>query len=125
MDTKNITFTDMECEEIGIIAGYASVFNIVDQHNDLIKPGAFKSLDKQKIKFLWQHKAEEPIGVIEEIMEDEHGLYFKARLLLDLPQAKSAYNLIKAKAIGAIFVTISINYNFILLKNNLISYINC
>ena len=104
MDTKNINFTDMECEETGIIAGYASVFNIVDQHNDLIKPGAFKSLDKQKIKFLWQHKAEEPIGVIEEIMENEHGLYFKAQLLLDLPQAKSAYNLIKAKAISGVSI---------------------
>jgi HK97 family phage major capsid protein/HK97 family phage prohead protease len=104
MDTKNISFNDLECEETGVIAGYASVFNIVDQHNDLIKPGAFKGFSKDKIKFLWQHKADEPIGVIEEIIEDKHGLYFKAKLLLDLPQAKYAYNLIKAKAISGVSI---------------------
>jgi HK97 family phage major capsid protein/HK97 family phage prohead protease len=104
MDIKNITFTDLQCGETGIIAGYASVFNIIDQHNDLIKPGAFKRLDREKIKLLWQHKADEPIGVIEEIREDQHGLYFKAKLLIELPQALSAYNLIKAKAISGVSI---------------------
>ncbi len=104
MDIKNISFVNMQSEEEGIISGYASVFNIIDQHNDLIKPGAFKQLSNQKIKLLWQHKPEEPIGVIEEIYQDHHGLYFKAKLLLDLPQAKVAYNLIKAKAISGVSI---------------------
>ena len=106
MDRKNISFTNIQSEDTGIIAGYASVFNTIDQHNDLIKPGAFKQLDRDKIKLLWQHKAEEPIGVIEEIIEDQHGLYFKARLLLDLPQGRSAYNLIKAKILPSFQSTI-------------------
>ena len=104
MDKKNISFTNINGEEIGIIAGYASVFNLVDQHNDLIKPGAFKKLKAKKIKLLWQHKAEDPIGVIEEIYEDQHGLYFKAKLLLELPKAKLAYNLIKAEAISGVSI---------------------
>lgn len=104
MYTKNISFADIEYEESGVIAGYASVFNIIDQHNDLIKPGAFLGAKKDKIKFLWQHKAEEPIGIIEEIIEDEHGLYFKARLLLDIAQAMEAYKLIKAKAISGVSI---------------------
>ena len=104
MDIKNISFVNMQSEEEGIISGYASVFNIIDQHNDIIKPGAFKQLSNQKIKLLWQHKPEEPIGVIEEIYQDDHGLYFKAKLLLDLPQAKAAYNLIKAKAISGVSI---------------------
>ena len=103
MDTKNINFT-LESEEEGIIAGYASVFNVVDQHNDLIKPDAFAGINQEKVKLLWQHKAEEPIGMIQEIKEDKHGLYFKAKLLLDLPQAKSAYNLVKAKAISGVSI---------------------
>ena len=85
MDIKNISFVNIQSYEEGNIAGYASVFNVVDQHNDLIKPGAFKQLNHQQIKLLWQHKPEEPIGVIEEIYQDQHGLYFKAKLLLDLP----------------------------------------
>lgn len=104
MDKKNITFTEFLSEENGIISGYASVFNVVDQHNDLIKANAFKSIDHKKIKLLWQHKADEPIGIIEEIYEDQKGLFFKAKLLLDLPIAKSAYNLIKAKAISGVSI---------------------
>lgn len=104
MHTKNINLTQISSQEEGIIVGYASVFNIIDQHNDLIRPGAFKQLNLNKVKLLWQHKAEEPIGVIEEILEDQHGLFFKARLLLDLPQGKSAYNLVKAKAISGISI---------------------
>lgn len=104
MDRKNISFTDLQNEEDGIISGYASVFNIIDEHNDLIKPGSFKKLNNKKIKLLWQHKAEDPIGIIEDIYEDKYGLYFKAKLLLDLPQAKTAYNLIKAKAISGVSI---------------------
>ena len=104
MDKKNILLSDLKNEEEGVIAGYASVFNIVDQHNDLIESGAFAKLDLSKVKLLWQHKAEEPIGIIEELEEDKNGLFFKARLLLDLPQAKSAYNLIKAKAISGVSI---------------------
>ncbi len=105
MNRKNVTIDNsLLNEEEGIISGYASVFNIVDQHNDLIKNGAFREIDSQKIKLLWQHKSEEPIGVIEEIYEDGYGLYFRAKLLLDLPQAKSAYNLVKAKAISGVSI---------------------
>ena len=113
MHTKNITLTQILSKEEGIILGYASVFNIIDQHNDLIRAGAFKQLNLSKVKLLWQHKPEEPIGVIEKISEDQHGLFFKARLLLDLPQGKSAYNLIKAKAISGISIGFKpIKYHF-------------
>jgi HK97 family phage prohead protease len=105
MDKKNLAINNSLLNETeGIITGYASVFNMVDQHNDLIQKGAFNSLNKQKIKLLWQHKTEEPIGVIEEIYEDEYGLYFRAKLLLELPQAREAYELLKAKAISGVSI---------------------
>ncbi len=103
MDIKSIHFT-LASEEEGIIAGYASVFNVVDQHNDLIKPGAFKDFNQNKIKLLWQHKPEEPIGTILAIKEDNKGLYFKAKLLLELPQGKSAYSLVKSQAISGVSI---------------------
>lgn len=104
MERKNFQLTKFESEEEGIITGYASVFNVIDQHNDLIRPGSFKELDLSKIKFLWQHRVEEPIGVIEKIAQDKFGLFFKAKLLLDIPQAKNAYNLIKAKIINGVSI---------------------
>ncbi len=114
MDKKNLTIDNSILNETeGIISGYASVFNMVDQHSDLIQKGAFNGLNKQKVKLLWQHKTEEPIGVIEEIYEDEYGLYFRARLLLELPQAKEAYELLKAKAISGVSIGFKVqNYDY-------------
>lgn len=91
-------------QESGYVSGYASVFNVVDQHNDIIKNGAFKKVNCKRIKFLWQHKSDEPIGVIEELYEDEYGLYFRAKLLLDLPQAAGAYSLLKSEAISGVSI---------------------
>lgn len=104
MDKKNFNFTEFTTEKNGIVTGYASVSNVIDKHNDLIVPGAFKNINEKAIKFLWQHKPEEPIGIIEELFEDQKGLFFKAKLLLDLPVAKSAYRLVKGKAISGVSI---------------------
>lgn len=103
MNYKNLEINISNSQE-GEIKGYASIFNIVDQHNDIIVKGAFESLNSRNIKFLWQHKPDEPIGIIEELREDEQGLFFKAKLLLDLPTAKTAYNLIRNKAISGVSI---------------------
>jgi HK97 family phage prohead protease len=52
------------------IYGYASVFDIVDQHNDIIAKGSFaKSIELfyqgKRIVLLWQHQFDQPIGVID------------------------------------------------------------
>jgi HK97 family phage major capsid protein/HK97 family phage prohead protease len=105
INRKNVTIDrSLLNEEEGVISGYASVFEVVDQHNDLINHGAFNKIVPEKVKLLWQHKQEEPIGIVEEIYEDDYGLYFRAKLLLDLPQAKSAYNLVKSKAISGVSI---------------------
>lgn len=105
IDKKNVTIdSSLLNEEEGVISGYASVFGVVDQHNDLINNGAFEKIDPEKVKLLWQHKLEEPIGIVEEIYEDDYGLYFRAKLLLDLPQAKTAYNLLKSRAISGVSI---------------------
>jgi hypothetical protein len=72
-------------EENGYFAGYASVFNVEDNHNDIILSGAFgNSLSKKHygkdIKLLWQHKSDEPIGTFTKLVEDEHGLLLRGRL---------------------------------------------
>jgi len=59
-------------------AGYAAIFSRVDQGGDVIAPGAFtRSLERQLgegVPLLWQHRADQPIGRIEAVSEDERGL---------------------------------------------------
>jgi len=68
-------------EGAGTVEGYASRFGIKDQVNDIVDFGAFKKSIEQmpNVRFLWQHKKDEPIGIIEHLHEDQKGLYIKAR----------------------------------------------
>lgn len=89
----------------GIISGYASVFNVTDAYNDVVQKGAFADAVDQfnkgkKPKLLWQHDVHYPIGIIEEMREDDYGLFIKAKLLLDLPQVRDIYCLLKNNAIN-------------------------
>lgn len=65
------------------IEGYGAVFGNIDSYNDIIEKGAFKksiSENKERIAFCYQHDIYEPIGKIEEIKEDEVGLWLKVRI---------------------------------------------
>lgn len=90
-----------EPDEDGVFEGYASVFGIVDQGMDVVERGAFvKSLGSgRRVKMLWQHDTSQPIGVWDEIREDERGLYVKGRLLKDVQKGREAIALIKSGAI--------------------------
>ncbi len=90
-------------DELGIIEGYLSVFNVVDQGNDRVKPGAFKrTLTNSKkrvteanpyiIPMLWQHKDSEPIGGVIDAEEDDHGLFTRAQFDLDVQRGREAYS---------------------------------
>lgn len=88
----------------GEISGYASVFNVKDGYNDVTLRGAFAAaVDNFKAgrrpKLLWQHDASTPIGVIEEMYEDEYGLFIRCRLLLEVEKAREVYALLKGGAI--------------------------
>ncbi len=94
-------------EKDGVFAGYASVFDVLDQHQDVVQKGAFSgTITKRRgqIKLLWQHRQDEPIGVIDEIFEDRLGLYVRGRLLLELQRAREAYALLKEGAIGGLSI---------------------
>src|SRR5688500_7488316 len=68
----------------GEIEGYASTFTQrADSYGDVIRPGAFaKTLASgRKVKLLWQHRLDEPIGLPLALYEDSKGLYGKWRLV--------------------------------------------
>lgn len=101
----------------GYFAGYASVFGVEDNHNDIILSGAFKkSLSKKAtikdIKLLWQHKADEPIGIFTKLNEDAHGLYVEGKLLLEVQRTQEAYSLMKNGALRGLSI------GFIVKKHN-------
>ncbi|MCH2038402.1 MAG: HK97 family phage prohead protease [Rickettsiales bacterium] len=106
-------FSVKNLDRNGVFTGYASVFNVVDNHNDVILKGAFEgsiknmSQSKTRIKMLWQHDTKEPVGVFNLIKEDEQGLYVEGKLLLDLVKGREVYALLKSGAIEGL----SIGYN--------------
>lgn len=60
------------------IEGYASIFGNVDSYNDIVVKGAFNP-DK-RVKLCYQHDFNQVIGKIQEIKEDDKGLWFRAKI---------------------------------------------
>jgi HK97 family phage prohead protease len=94
----------------GSFAGYASVFDVTDSHNDVVVRGAFERTlsERADVKLLWQHRMDEPIGVINELREDQKGLYIEGTLLLDVARAGEAYALLKSGAIDGLSIGYSV-----------------
>ena len=96
--------------EGAVIEGYASRFGLPDQGGDIVAKGAFgASLDRlaakgDKVRMLWQHDPTKPIGVWDEIREDETGLWVKGRLLSEVALAREAATLIDAGAIDGLSI---------------------
>ncbi|MBN4046374.1 HK97 family phage prohead protease [bacterium AH-315-P15] len=94
--------------ESGRFEGYASLFNLRDRSGDVVKPGAFRRTLAAKrtsdIRLLHQHKAEEPIGIWEEVAEDARGLFVRGRLILSAPRAYEAWVLLKEGAIDGLSI---------------------
>lgn len=94
----------------GTFEGYGSIFGVVDTYNDIVVKGAFaESLvrlksEGRRVKMLWQHRHDEPIGVWDEIAEDDVGLKCRGRLLLDVQRARECYALMKAGAIDGLSI---------------------
>lgn len=97
--------------EDGSFAGYASVFNVVDDQRDIILPGAFSGSIEGRagdIKLLWQHKTDEPIGRFTRLVEDEHGLFVEGELLLGVQRAQEAHTLLKSGSLKGMSIGYSI-----------------
>lgn len=92
--------------EDGTFEGILSPYNNVDDGGDLVEPGAFtKTLQENgnTIPALWQHKTDCPIGDL--TLEDRpDGLWCKGKLLLEIPEAKKAYLLMKAKIVKGLSI---------------------
>lgn len=92
----------------GLIEAYGSVFNNIDEGDDVVRPGAFKrTIQNSKARvqsgkatylaaMLWQHDPNQPIGGWTDLTEDAHGLLCKGQIVLSTQLGREAYELIKA-----------------------------
>ena len=70
-------------EKAGIVKGYASVFDNIDSDGDIIKKGAYQKTIKEngyRVKYLYQHDMDKPLGKMVHLEEDENGLMFEASI---------------------------------------------
>ena len=95
-------------EEEGTFTGYASIFGNKDLGGDVVEQGAFvrslRNRKAKKVKMLWQHKTDMPIGVYDRISEDGDGLKVSGRLALGTQGGRDAYELLKMGAIDGLSI---------------------
>ena len=83
-------------------AGYAALFGKPDAAADTIVPGAFAATlagRSEPLPLFWQHRPDQPIGVIETASEDARGLRIVARI--DNPNSRAG-DLLRTKSVSGL-----------------------
>ena len=92
----------------GSFEGYASLFGKEDMSRDVVLPGAFRSSLRTRgtrgIKLLFQHDANQPIGLWLDLYEDANGLFVRGRLLPEIDRARDVLALMRAGAIDGLSI---------------------
>ncbi|WP_108860439.1 HK97 family phage prohead protease [Ruegeria sp. Alg231-54] len=111
LEHKFARFSDgLSVTEDAVIEGYASLFGQVDQGSDVVQKGAYRrslaglKAAGQRVKMLWQHNPAQPIGVWDDVREDERGLWVKGRMLESTQKGREAAELIRAGAIDGLSI---------------------
>jgi HK97 family phage prohead protease len=91
-------------------AGYASLYTVADQQNDVVLPGAFAAslrdwqARKRLPSLLWQHDTTQPIGRINRIVDNAKGLLIEGVLFFALKQGFEASTLVKERALDGLSI---------------------
>jgi len=112
-------------EEKGIVKGLGSVFGNIDSDGDIIEKGAFAKTiqeNRSRIKYLYQHRLDQPVGTMEELKETNEGLEFVAKLAIKTRLGRDVFEMIKAgvlteNSVG--FATVKQQFN----KSESVNYI--
>jgi HK97 family phage prohead protease len=92
----------------GSFEGYASLFHREDLAGDVVMPGAFADSIARRgptgIKLLFQHDANQPIGVWTGLREDARGLYAHGRLMPEVAKAREVHALMRAGALDGLSI---------------------
>ncbi|MCO5129235.1 MAG: HK97 family phage prohead protease [Xanthobacteraceae bacterium] len=110
---SNIIHAAMELDlksvnEEGEFEGLAAAFGNIDQGRDVLIKGAFanslKARPAGKVKMLFQHRQDEPIGIWTSLAETSKGLVAKGKLILASARAKEVHALMKAGAMDGLSI---------------------
>ncbi len=123
-----ITMSDFDGS--GRFEGMASVYGVpIDRlfGQVVMEPGMFgESIANQgskNIRMLWQHDTDKPIGVYLNVFETQNGVAVEGKLLVEeIQQAREAYALLKAKAIGGLSVGFGISESYTDNKTGIVHY---
>lgn len=107
LEFKSFDLLEHKADDSGnlIITGYGAYFDNIDSYNDIITRGAFLdtlSEKRERIAFCYQHDIWNPIGKIQEIREDDKGLWLKVMISAaeDDIQTKIKECILKEMSIG-------------------------
>jgi HK97 family phage prohead protease len=105
METK-ATPLQIKADSEGRVEGYASRFGEMDKGGDIVVKGAYTGslASGRKPKMLWQHDPSQPIGVWDEVKEDETGLFVSGRILDSVEKGREIKSLIEAGAIDGMSI---------------------
>lgn len=88
-------------EKMGVVKGYGSIFGNVDSDGDIINKGAYKKTIQEngsRVKYLYQHDMDKPIGKMVHLEEDDKGLVFEAQV----PKTRLGMDVIELMKAGVI-----------------------
>ena len=88
-------------DKAGIVKGYASVFGNMDSDGDIITAGAYRKTiteNRSRIKYLYQHDMNKPLGKMIHLEEDQKGLVFEA----EIPKTQLGKDVIELMKAGVI-----------------------
>lgn len=109
MTKQALSFEIKEIAADGSFEGMLSPYGNIDQAGDIVQRGSYKKTlndNGNEVPCLWQHKSDQPIGKL--MLEDRpEGLWCKGQLLMELPEAKKAYLLIKARIVKGLSIGFS------------------
>ncbi len=114
-ETKSFKFEIKKLTAEGEFEGYAAVFNLVDHGGDIIEPGAFRKTIRDNrgiFPMTWNHDVRDPIGGVK-VKEDDHGLFVKGKLNLEVQSAREKYHLMKQEEPGPVIRGLSFGYDTI------------
>lgn len=90
------------------IQGYASLWGVADLAGDVLVQGAFAASLAQAgsggIRMLHQHVEAVPVGVWDEVVEDDMGLLVRGRIMDWTPEGRLAQTLARAGALDGLSI---------------------
>lgn len=90
------------------IDGYASLWGVADLNGDVVAKGAFEaslaSRGARGVRMLHQHEGRSPVGVWEEMVEDDRGLLVRGRIMDWSAEGRFARALARAGALDGLSI---------------------